>query len=451
MQVENLRRELEDCKAAAKRHLEAELARIDASWKAKVADIATESAAKIDAEKASAADRIAAADEIHKREMGIFQKSFEDSRNAQVSALEEELAAERKRAAEAADIADRQHADNQAAMDALAKEREDCIAQLRADNTAMIKNLKEDLRTQLNTKHEELTLAHARELAQLTSKHEAHIEEMTTLHSNRILEAKRAHESAMNAADRSRRDHIDQVNAAAAAEKAKALQDLRKNLMAERTGAIDDLTAKFETEKNELKGELAVMTNNFNEKSRECSARDCDLLQRSEELRLACIDRDEKLAEAALQEATKLSDLRQAHSREFSKLSEEYQIEKEHLRSSMQQEYDMLENDFLALQERWETRESRPEDLDRIRQLEEQMIEKDKLVKKTMEEMVFFKRELLNREENFNKRFNNNVNVGVMQVIKPKKDGARNQGGKSSKKIGSSVGASGPVLGVGRM
>lgn len=34
--------------------------------------------------------------------------------------------------------------------------------------------------------------------------------------------------------------------------------------------------------------------------------------------------------------------------------------------------------------------------------------------------MKFFKLELLNREENFNKMFNRTPNVGVMQVVKPK-------------------------------
>ena len=92
------------------------------------------------------------------------------------------------------------------------------------------------------------------------------------------------------------------------------------------------------------------------------------------------------------------------------------------------------------------------------------MVDKDKLVKKTMEEMVYFKRELLNREENFNKRFNQNVNVGVMQVIKPKDgkpNGKRPQGGKSYNQKKSTgpgpvlpaVGGNGSskALGVGRM
>ena len=48
------------------------------------------------------------------------------------------------------------------------------------------------------------------------------------------------------------------------------------------------------------------------------------------------------------------------------------------------------------------------------------MVEKDDLVARTREEMIYFKRELLNREENFNSKFNRQPNVGVMQVIKPR-------------------------------
>ena len=65
-------------------------------------------------------------------------------------------------------------------------------------------------------------------------------------------------------------------------------------------------------------------------------------------------------------------------------------------------------------------RESRPDDLDRIRHLEEQLLEQEELLRKTREEMLYFKREMLNREENYNQKFNRMPNVGVMQVIKPK-------------------------------
>ena len=47
------------------------------------------------------------------------------------------------------------------------------------------------------------------------------------------------------------------------------------------------------------------------------------------------------------------------------------------------------------------------------------MVKKNKEIKRVKEEMKYFKLELLNREENFNKSFSRTPNVGVMQVVKP--------------------------------
>ena len=80
--------------------------------------------------------------------------------------------------------------------------------------------------------------------------------------------------------------------------------------------------------------------------------------------------------------------------------------------------------EYKELVDRWHKRESLPEDLNRIIQLENEMVDKDELVIKTREEMLYFKREMLNREENFNQKFNRSPNVGVMQVIKSTELGA---------------------------
>lgn len=76
--------------------------------------------------------------------------------------------------------------------------------------------------------------------------------------------------------------------------------------------------------------------------------------------------------------------------------------------------------EYKNLEMKYLNRESRPEDLARIDQLTQECIEKEELVKKINEEMLYFKREMLNREENYNQKFNRQPNVGVMQVIKPK-------------------------------
>ncbi|RHY27167.1 hypothetical protein DYB32_006993 [Aphanomyces invadans] len=64
-------------------------------------------------------------------------------------------------------------------------------------------------------------------------------------------------------------------------------------------------------------------------------------------------------------------------------------------------------------------RDSRLEDLNRIADLEHDVAEKDALVQQTVDEMAYIKRELLNREDTYNKTFGRSPNVGVLHVLKP--------------------------------
>jgi len=75
-----------------------------------------------------------------------------------------------------------------------------------------------------------------------------------------------------------------------------------------------------------------------------------------------------------------------------------------------------------ALKRKYDDRESRPEDLERIAEMEISLRDKTQDIAKMKQEMAYFKNELLNREENFNKKFGAAPNVGVMNVLqKPKK------------------------------
>lgn len=63
---------------------------------------------------------------------------------------------------------------------------------------------------------------------------------------------------------------------------------------------------------------------------------------------------------------------------------------------------------------RFESREPRVEDLARIRELEDACRELDRERKKAVEDMKYFKLELVNREENYNKTFGRQPLVGLM-------------------------------------
>ncbi|XP_077145659.1 protein FAM184A isoform X3 [Ranitomeya variabilis] len=74
------------------------------------------------------------------------------------------------------------------------------------------------------------------------------------------------------------------------------------------------------------------------------------------------------------------------------------------------------------MEEKYQSRESRPEDLQIISELKDMVAERDQLIKKLIEDKKFYQLELVNRETNFNKVFNASPNVGVINpLVKQKK------------------------------
>ncbi|XP_063773300.1 protein FAM184A isoform X3 [Pseudophryne corroboree] len=74
------------------------------------------------------------------------------------------------------------------------------------------------------------------------------------------------------------------------------------------------------------------------------------------------------------------------------------------------------------MEEKYQNRESRPEDLQVISELKDMVAERDQLIKKLIEDKKFYQLELVNRETNFNKVFNASPNVGVINpLVKQKK------------------------------
>ena len=111
----------------------------------------------------------------------------------------------------------------------------------------------------------------------------------------------------------------------------------------------------------------------------------------------------------------------------------------------MEERYRQLSERFGELQELYEGRPSRPEDLELIRQLQEEIAQKDALLRKAAEDMKFYKLELINREENFNKMFGTNPNVGVMNPLQMGKP----QTGKGQTMPGMGIGGKGMGMGIG--
>lgn len=73
------------------------------------------------------------------------------------------------------------------------------------------------------------------------------------------------------------------------------------------------------------------------------------------------------------------------------------------------------------MQQLYEERPSRPEDLEAIKMLQLELEKKDEEMKKATEQLRKFKLELFNRENNYNKMFNANPNVGTLDPMEFKK------------------------------
>ncbi|KAG4044694.1 hypothetical protein PC123_g19878 [Phytophthora cactorum] len=133
-----------------------------------------------------------------------------------------------------------------------------------------------------------------------------------------------------------------------------------------------------------------------------------------------------KVAELEKSSREQVETLKLAAKREMDKLLEENLAETKQLsdqfeetRRVMDEKVDYLKTAIAEWQGKYARRESRPEDVARIVELERLVVEKDALVRRTLDEMAYFKRELLNREEMYNKTFARTPNVGMLQVLKP--------------------------------
>ncbi|XP_075124148.1 protein FAM184A isoform X2 [Leptodactylus fuscus] len=122
-------------------------------------------------------------------------------------------------------------------------------------------------------------------------------------------------------------------------------------------------------------------------------------------------------------------DLNKKHEEDINDLTTAHITEKQVLMTEFAKTQAMLMEKNSALQvsltdmeEKYQNRESRPEDLQVISELKDMVAERDQLIKKLIEDKKFYQLELVNRETNFNKVFNASPNVGVINpLVKQKK------------------------------
>lgn len=106
-----------------------------------------------------------------------------------------------------------------------------------------------------------------------------------------------------------------------------------------------------------------------------------------------------------------MEQLIQEQTAEISELQGEFQ----NATSLMEQKYRHLNERFQEITELYDQRPPRPEDLELIQQLQDEVIQKEAAIKKAGEDMKFYKLELINREQSYNAMFGAQPSVGLIQ------------------------------------
>jgi DNA repair exonuclease SbcCD ATPase subunit len=107
-------------------------------------------------------------------------------------------------------------------------------------------------------------------------------------------------------------------------------------------------------------------------------------------------------------------------------------LEHTKLQDLLREQIEKFESQILFLENKYENREPRPEDIELIRKLTVECQEYRKKLQQLKEEMKFYKLELINREETYNKIFGSSPKVGVMNPVAGKVSSGKSLNSTSS-------------------
>lgn len=326
------------------------------------------------------------------------------------------------------------------------------INKLKFDLAAAIENHQREiqvLQKSLEDEKENLSQKHKEEMMQLEAK-------LTRLHdeaiTNQIEEHKRSVKALQLEAEESRRAEID----VRLMEHKRSLDKLRLELTQRHSAEMDQLTRAHKTQmaaaRMELeraielkqqqeradKSRMEELQDDVTQRDRHISKLEEDIQRLKEDISSTKEEIDFKAQEimrvqtdAERRIRQQKEDLAQSHQQQLDDQSAEHLRETQGMLAEFNRAQDMLKDKISALQimleeaeDKYKNRESRDEDLEMIAYLKEMMSEKEQMLSKLNEEKRFFQLELINRETNFNKVFNTQPNVGILNPLsKPKKRG----------------------------
>ncbi|KAE9340925.1 hypothetical protein PF008_g10880 [Phytophthora fragariae] len=264
------------------------------------------------------------------------------------------------------------------------------------------------------------------QVAGLQAKADADFARLVSDHCQELQTSAQLHAEALQKLQESLNGAQERSILAERADAAKQLAELSSKKDRERSEALREAQAVHDQQFGELRTELDSTKEALTRKTLDWASAMRDGQTTSAALAAKTEEMAQKVATLEKNSREQVETLKMAAKREMDKLLEENLAETKQLsdqfeetRRVMAEKVAYLKTTIAEWQDKYARRESRPEDVARIVELDRFVLEKDALVRRTLDEMAYFKRELLNREEMYNKTFARTPNVGMLQVLKP--------------------------------
>ncbi|CAJ1339643.1 unnamed protein product [Effrenium voratum] len=366
----------------------------------KLEEAAATAKSDMDAAQAAHANALETMERAHEQALAETRETH----SAELSALRAELEAEVQRLQRQLECTEQ---DGRRTLEAREVELEDQLQAKLEDVFQKQATALEQLQQKLGTSHQErvddMRAKHAREVDSLKATHTAEMRDAAAAHKTAVQEVRAEMARCI--------EDLENKAIAAAQRHAGELQRLNETLDAERVQleASRQEARKLQDELLRARLGLEQLEEQF---KATVASHEAAMKRRQEEF-----DREKRHIKE--QHKRGVEQLLEKHLKETADLKEQFDRAK-HLQ---EMQIDMLQKRIVELQDLYNSRPSREEDLQLIAQLETDVETKAAQIKKLLDDMQFYKLELVNREQNYNKVFGAAPTVGIMNPTAKKPTG----------------------------
>jgi hypothetical protein len=290
----------------------------------------------------------------------------------------------------------------------------------REQHEARIKAALESAQRAGEAKVEEAKKEAAAQREQVSQQHSKEMEGKDAQHRKEL-------EAAKHAADKAMEEEKGRASSKLTSEVERMAQERKcaeQALEARHAAATDEAAAAHRKQVAGLEGKVQEANDSIAAKNGKIEGLELEISSLRKDVKARDGDLVEEKERAAKALADERARLKREKKEELDAMLEEHLEETKSVHAEFTQAQALLSERNAQLQEqlddmshRFINRESREEDISKIKQLQDEIVQWGNKVKKLEEEMKFYKLELINREDNFNNKFGGGPNVGVIDPL----------------------------------